>query len=181
MPVYFDNQLTIVPVQPLKGRWFIRIDQFWVISCAALWGQTEAWLVVQSGMLSNAQAWLTAHQHAELNSLAKCFPFTLTQTLIKLWISSSGFFYCTFSSAFTSSDISRKSKQFLHKTQNMFHGKKTDRNISPGQLKIWITCHYINMLSYKSETITTVTQHWHDSNCCHAYLTTSMHTEGGKE
>lgn len=75
-PIYFDNQLTIVPVQPLKGQWFIRIDQFWVTSCAALWGQTEAWLAVQSGMLSNAQAWLTAHQHAELNSLAKCFfPF----------------------------------------------------------------------------------------------------------
>ena len=90
MPIYFDNQLTIVPVQPLKGQWFIRIDQFWVTSCAALWGQTEAWLAVQSGMLSNAQAWLTAHQHAELNSLAKCFPFTLTSdTHIKLWISRS--------------------------------------------------------------------------------------------
>lgn len=88
MPIYFDNQLTIVPVQPLKGQWFIRIDQFWVTSCAALLGQTEAWLAVQSGMLSNAQAWLTAHQHAELNSLAKCFPFTLTlDTHIKLWIS----------------------------------------------------------------------------------------------
>lgn len=87
MPIYFDNQLTIVPVQPLKGQWFIRIDQFWVTSCAALWGQTEAWLAVQSGMLSNAQAWLTAHQHAELNSLAKCFPFTLTSdTHIKLWM-----------------------------------------------------------------------------------------------
>lgn len=90
MPIYFDNQLTIVPVQPLKGQWFIRIDQFWVTSCAALWGQTEPWLTVQSGMLSNAQAWLTAHQHAELNSLAKCFPFTLTSdTHIKLWISHS--------------------------------------------------------------------------------------------
>lgn len=88
MPIYFDNQLTIVPVQPLKGQWFIRIDQFWVTSCAALLGQTEAWLAVQSGMLSNAQAWLTAHQHAELNSLAKCFPFTLTlDTHIQLWIS----------------------------------------------------------------------------------------------
>lgn len=65
MPIYFDNQLTVVPVQPLKGQWFIRIDQFWVTSCAAVWGQTEAWLAVQSGMLSNAQAWLTAHQHAE--------------------------------------------------------------------------------------------------------------------
>lgn len=90
MPIYFDNQLTIVPVQPLKERWFIRIDQFWVTSCAALLGQTEAWLAVQSGMLSNAQAWLTAHQHAELKSLAKCFPFTLTlDTHIKLWISCS--------------------------------------------------------------------------------------------
>lgn len=68
MPIYFDNQFTIVPVQLLKGQWFIRIDQFWVASCAALWGQTEAWLAVQSGMLSNARAWLTAHQHAELNS-----------------------------------------------------------------------------------------------------------------
>lgn len=68
MPIYFDNQFTIVPVQLLKGQWFIRIDQFWVTSCAALWGQTEAWLAVQSGMLSNARAWLTAHQHAELNS-----------------------------------------------------------------------------------------------------------------
>lgn len=88
MPIYFDNQLTIVPVQPLKGQWFIRIDQFWVTSCAALLGQTEAWQAVQSGMLSNAQAWLTAHQHAELNSLAKCFPFTLTlDTHIQLWIS----------------------------------------------------------------------------------------------
>lgn len=76
MPIYFDNQLTIVPVQPLKAVWwFIRIDQFWVTSCAALWGQTEAWLAVQSGMLSNAQAWLTAHQHAELNSLAERIPF----------------------------------------------------------------------------------------------------------
>lgn len=87
MPIYFDNQLTIVPVWLLKGQWCIRIDQFWVTSCAALWGQTEAWLAVQSGMLSNAQAWLTAHQHAELNSLAKCIPFTLTsKTHIKLWI-----------------------------------------------------------------------------------------------
>lgn len=34
MPIYFDNQLTIVPVRPLKGQWFIRIDQFWVTSCA---------------------------------------------------------------------------------------------------------------------------------------------------
>lgn len=68
MPIYFDNQFTIVPVKLLKGQWFIRIDQFWVTSCAALWGQTEAWLAVQSGMLSNARAWLTAHQHAELNS-----------------------------------------------------------------------------------------------------------------
>lgn len=86
MPIYFDNQLTIVPVQPLKGQWFIRIDQFWVTSCAALWGQTEAWLAVQSGMLSNAQAWLTAHQHAELNSLAKGFPFIPSHTHIKLWM-----------------------------------------------------------------------------------------------
>lgn len=71
MPIYFDNQFTIVPVQLLKGQSFIRIDQFWVTSCAALWGQTEAWLAVQSGMLSNARAWLTAHQHAELNSRTK--------------------------------------------------------------------------------------------------------------
>lgn len=98
MPIYFDNQFTIVPVQLLKGQWFIRIDQFWVTSCAALWGQTEAWLAVQSGMLSNARAWLTAHQHAELNSRTeekknktkpkKCFPlFALTSnTHIKLWM-----------------------------------------------------------------------------------------------
>lgn len=75
MPIYFDNQLTLVPVQPPMGQWFIRIDQFWVASCAAVWGQTQAWLAVQSGVLSNARPWLTAHQHAELNSLAKCFPF----------------------------------------------------------------------------------------------------------
>lgn len=75
MPIYFDNQLTVVPVQPPMGQWFIGIDQFWVTSCAAVWGQTQAWLAVQSGVLSNARPWLTAHQHAELNSLAKCFPF----------------------------------------------------------------------------------------------------------
>lgn len=75
MPIYFDNQLTVVPVQPPVGQWFIRIDQFWVASCAAVWGRTQAWLAVQSGMLSNARPWLAAHQHAELNSFAKCFPF----------------------------------------------------------------------------------------------------------
>lgn len=75
MPIYFDNQLTVVPLQPPVGQRFIRIDQFWVASCAAVWGQTQAWLAVQSGVVSNARPWLTAHQHAELNSLAKCFPF----------------------------------------------------------------------------------------------------------
>lgn len=69
MPIHFDNQLTVVPVQPPLGQWFIRIDQFWVASCAAVWGQTQAWLAVQSGVLSNARPWLTAHQHAELNRL----------------------------------------------------------------------------------------------------------------
>lgn len=132
MPIYFDNQLTIVPVQPLKERWFIRIDQFWVTSCAALWGQTEAWLAVQSGMLSNAQAWLTAHQHAGLKSLDKCFPFTPTSdTHIKLWISAVKcaphvllHLHCV--------HIMRhfkQSEQFLSKTLNIFDDKpqKNDR------------------------------------------------------
>lgn len=80
MPIHFDNQLTVVPVQPPLGQWFIRIDQFWVASCAAVWGQAQAWLAVQSGVLSNARPWLTAHQHAELNSLAKCFPFAISHS-----------------------------------------------------------------------------------------------------
>lgn len=91
MAIYFDKQLTIVSMHLLKGQWFIRIDQFRVTSCASLWGQTQAWTVVQSGMLSNAQAWLTAHQHAEWNRLAKCCLFTLTlDTHIKLGFSLRG-------------------------------------------------------------------------------------------
>lgn len=165
MPIYFDNQLTIVPVQPLKGQWYIRIDQFWVTSCAALWGQTEAWLAVQSGMLSNAQGWLTAHQHAELNSLAKCFPFTLTTDIhIKLWISRSCYLHqnkpphihlqiiCIHIIRHFKKKKS-KSKHFLHKTLNMFDDKpQENRNkCSSRQLKLWVTLHYIKhyMPSYK--------------------------------
>lgn len=114
-----------------RGQWFIRIDQFRVTSCAALWGQTEAWLAVQSGMLSNAQAWLTAHQHAELNSLAKCFPFALTSdTHIKLWISRSGSVHSNKPPTHSTSHMIRHFKNsFLCKTLNMYDDMPQDTDI----------------------------------------------------
>lgn len=188
MPIYFDNQLTIVPVQPLKGQWFIRIDQFWVTSCAALWGQTEAWLAMQSGMLSNAQAWLTAHQHAELNSLAKCFPFTLTSdTHIKLWmlldtkIKTPHILVKLFSIHIIGQF--KESQQVLHKTLNMFDETGShrwmDTDIYLDSSKLWITFYYIEqyMPSYRRKQKQQLHSTKQDCNSHHAYLTTIMHRQ----
>lgn len=146
MPIYFDNQLTVVPVQPPLGQWFIRIDRFWVASCAAVWGQTQAWQAVQSGVLSNARPWLTAHQHAESNSLAKCFPFapiSHSYTTMNACLRSNKTFahshilllhFCTFE---------RKVNNIPDTLNDTGSRRRRITHIHLKTLKLWITFHYI--------------------------------------
>lgn len=152
MPIYFDNQLTVVPVQPPVGQWFIRIDQFWVASCAAVWGQTQAWLAVQSGVLSNARPWLTAHQHAELNSLAKCFPFSpvsrsyTTMNACLRWNKSLA---CSFAHSLVTflhshnQTVERKVDYIPDTLDDTGNRRRRIAHIHLKTLKLWITFHYI--------------------------------------